>query len=206
MRRKDGRGKAHNLYFYRSCIVGNNARNRTLARVVLAALFAALTATGAFIAIPVGAIPIVLQNMFAMLSGLLMGPFLGGAAVLLYLAAGAIGAPVFAGGTGGFVHFAAPAGGFLYGYFLAAVVAGFIASSPRAEEKTRRWRIITAAVAGMLVVYVPGVIQLKILYNMTWKAAFLTGCVPFLIGDAIKTAAAIIIAPRLRSLIGDATH
>jgi biotin transport system substrate-specific component len=186
--------------------VGNNKKSRTLVRIVLAALFAALTAAGAFIAIPVGSIPIVLQNLFAMLSGLLLGPFLGGAAVLLYLAAGAIGAPVFAGGAGGFVHFAAPSGGFLYGYFLAAVVAGIIASSPRAEQKTRRWRIITAAVAGMLVVYVPGVIQLKMLYNMTWKAALLAGCVPFLIGDAIKTAAAIIIAPQLRSLIGDATH
>jgi biotin transport system substrate-specific component len=177
-----------------------------LARVVLVALFAALTAAGAFIAIPVGPVPIVLQNMLAMLSGLSLGPFLGGGAVLLYLAAGAIGAPVFAGGAGGFVHFAAPSGGFLYGYLLAAIVAGLIASSPRAEQKTRRWRIIAAAVVGMLVVYVPGVIQLKILYNMTWKAALLAGCAPFLIGDAIKTVAAIIIAPRLRSLIGDATH
>ncbi|MDR2784147.1 MAG: biotin transporter BioY, partial [Treponema sp.] len=122
------------------------------------------------------------------------------------LAAGAIGAPVFAGGAGGFVHFMAPSGGFLYGYFLAAVVAGFIAGRPRADQKTRLWRIIAASVAGMLVVYVPGVIQLKILFAMTWKTAFFTGCVPFLIGDAVKTAVAVIIAPRLRSLIGDATH
>ncbi|MDR0375881.1 MAG: biotin transporter BioY [Treponema sp.] len=186
--------------------MGNNKKRQTLARTVLVALFAALTSAGAFIAIPVGAIPIVLQNLFAMLSGLILGPFLGGAAVLLYLAAGAIGAPVFAGGAGGFVHFATPSGGFLYGYFLAAVVAGLIASSPRAEKKTRRWRIVAAAVAGMLAVYIPGVIQLKILYNMTWKAAFFAGCIPFLIGDAVKTTSAIIIAPRLRSLIADATH
>ncbi|MDR2792556.1 MAG: biotin transporter BioY, partial [Treponema sp.] len=122
------------------------------------------------------------------------------------LAAGAIGAPVFAGGAGGFVHFMAPSGGFLYGYFLAAVVAGFIAGSPRADQKMRLWRLIVAAIVGMLVIYIPGVVQLKILYAMTWKTAFFAGCVPFLIGDAIKTAAAVIIAPRLRSMIGDVTH
>jgi biotin transport system substrate-specific component len=184
----------------------NNKKKRTLIRVVLSALFAALTAAGAFIAIPVGSIPIVLQNLFAMLSGLLLGPFLGGAAVLLYLIAGAIGAPVFAGGAGGFVHFMAPSGGFLYGYFLAAVTAGFIAGTPRAERKTALLRIIAAAVAGMLVIYVPGVIQLKILYKMTWTTALLAGFVPFLIGDAIKTVVAVLIAPRLRSLIGDVTQ
>ncbi|MDR2192941.1 MAG: biotin transporter BioY [Treponema sp.] len=184
-----------------------NKKDRTRrVSIVLVALFAAVTAAGAFIAIPVGAVPIVLQNLFAMLSGLLLGPFLGGSAVLLYLAVGTIGAPVFAGGAGGFVHFIAPSGGFLYGYFLGAVVAGLIAGSPHTERKVRLWRIIVAAISGMLVIYIPGVIQLKIQSGMAWKAAFLAGCVPFLPLDAGKTVVAIIIAPRLRSMIGDVTH
>ena len=66
----------------------NREGSRTLIRIALIALFAALTAAGAFIAIPIGPVPIVLQNLFALLSGLILGPLMGGASVGLYLLAG----------------------------------------------------------------------------------------------------------------------
>jgi biotin transport system substrate-specific component len=142
--------------------------------------------------------------MFAMLSGLLMGPFLGGGSVLLYLIAGAIGLPVFSGASGGFAHFLSPSGGYLYGYFLSAVVAGAIAGKPRLDAQTPLWRIIVAGVFGMLVIYIPGVVQLKIILSYTqWSEALITGFFPFLIGDAIKCAAAIAAAARLRRLIAN---
>jgi biotin transport system substrate-specific component len=72
-----------------------------LKRMVYAALMAALTATGAYIAIPIGPVPIVLQNLFIMLAGLLLGGRWGLISVGVYLLAGAVGLPVFAGGTGG---------------------------------------------------------------------------------------------------------
>jgi biotin transport system substrate-specific component len=179
-------------------------KRKRLVHISLVALFAALTAAGTFIAVPLGPVPFVLQNMFAMLSGLLMGPFLGGGAVLLYLAAGAIGAPVFSGASGGFVHFLSPSGGYLYGYFLSAVTAGFIAGTPRMESRTPLRRIIIAGVLGLLVVYIPGVVQLRIVLSYTrWSEAFITGFFPFLIGDSIKCAAAVVIAPRLRRLIAN---
>ena len=62
-------------------------------------------------AIPVGPIPIVLQNALAVLAGLLLGPLFGGLSVLLFLVAGAVGLPVFSGGSGGFAVFAGPTGG-----------------------------------------------------------------------------------------------
>jgi biotin transport system substrate-specific component len=145
----------------------------------------------------------VLQNLFALLSGLILGPWLGGAAVAVYLIAGAIGAPVFAGATGGFVRFLGPTGGFLYGYFLAAVLAGLIAGRPRQGLKTPLWRIIPAAAAGMLVVYVPGLIQLKAVAGLSWAGAFAAGFLPFLIGDTAKAVAAVLISPRLRTLTAD---
>ena len=58
-----------------------------LQKLVLASLFAALTAVGAFIAIPIGPVPIVLQNLFVMLMGLLLGPRWGLAGVAAYLLA-----------------------------------------------------------------------------------------------------------------------
>ncbi len=183
----------------------NKKKNKqmSLVRLTLVALFAALTAAGAFVTVPVGIVPIVLQNMFAMLSGLLLGPVMGALAVLLYLVAGALGAPVFAGGAGGLANFLAPSGGFLYGYLLAALVAGLVCGRPRPARKTAIWRIAIAAVAGMLIIYVPGVLQLKVLYAMSWKAAFFAGFVPFIPGDIFKTFAAVLVAPRLRGLIGD---
>jgi biotin transport system substrate-specific component len=98
-------------------------------QLALSCLFAALCCAGAFISIPLPAIPVpvVLSNLFAVLAGLLLGPYWGGFSVFLYLVIGALGFPVFSGGTSGLAHFAGPAGGYLAGYLLAAVMAGFIA-------------------------------------------------------------------------------
>jgi biotin transport system substrate-specific component len=176
---------------------------KTIVRITLVALFAALIAAGTFIAIPVGSVPIVLQNLFALLAGMLLGPVLGGAAVGLYLVAGALGAPIFAGTVGGFGHFAAPSGGYLYGYLLSAVVAGLILGTPRPEKKNGPALVIAAVVLGLLVVYVPGLLWLKSSLNLPWTGAFAAGFVPFLIGDGIKGVVAVLITPRLRSVVAD---
>ena len=69
-----------------------------LRMTVFASLLAALMAAGAFLAIPIGPVPIVLQNMFVLLAGLLLGSRWGLASVAVYLLTGACGLPVFAGG------------------------------------------------------------------------------------------------------------
>jgi biotin transport system substrate-specific component len=121
----------------------------------------------------------------------------------LYLIAGAIGVPVFAGASGGFVHLLGPTGGFLMGYFLAAVIGGLAAGRPRAGVKTSLWRIIPGTVLGLLVIYVPGVIQLKIITGSGWAAALAAGFLPFLIGDAAKGVLAVLLAPRMRRAVAD---
>jgi biotin transport system substrate-specific component len=180
-------------------------KRKAVMGITLTALFGALTAAGTFISIPLpfSPVPIVLQNLFALLAGLVLGPALGGAAVGLYLVAGAIGAPVFAGATGGIARLIGPTGGFLFGYLLAALCAGFIAGSPRPETKTPLWRIIIAAFAGLLVVYVPGVIRLKFALGSGWGGALAAGFIPFIIGDIIKGIIACAIAPRLRRAAAD---
>jgi biotin transport system substrate-specific component len=172
-------------------------KNRhSLVRVSLTALFAALTAAGTFIAIPLPftPVPVVLQNMFALLCGLVLGPAAGGAAVALYLAAGAIGLPVFAGASGGFVRFFGPTGGFLFGYFFSAVTAGLIAGTPRNGKNTPLWRLAVAGVAGMLVVYAPGILGLKLAMKSSWLEAAAVGFTPFIAGDAVKTIVAVAAA------------
>jgi biotin transport system substrate-specific component len=182
-----------------------STNRKTITGITLTALFAALIAAGTFIAIPLpfSPVPVVLQNLFALLSGLILGPLLGSAAVGLYLLAGAIGAPVFAGAAGGFARFLGPTGGFLLGYLLAALTAGLIAGRPRPDVKTPRWRIILAVLAGFLIVYVPGVIRLKFVIDKPWAAAIAGGFTPFIIGDLVKGVLAVIIAPRLRRIAGE---
>jgi biotin transport system substrate-specific component len=179
--------------------------SRFLIRIAFTALFAALTAAGAFIAIPVGPVPIVLQNLLALLSGLVLGPVLGGAAVGLFLLAGLLNFPVFSGGGGGIVRFAGPTGGYLVGYLLAAITAGLIAGRPRANASTKVFqiRIVIAVIAAFLVIYIPGLIWLKVRVNLDWIKTLLTGFVPFVIGDTLKGIAAVIIAPRLRRIAAD---
>jgi biotin transport system substrate-specific component len=181
------------------------SQRRTIIRITLTALFAALIAAGTFIAIPIpgSPIPVVLQNMFALLSGLILGPLLGSAAVGLYLIAGAIGAPVFAGASGGFARFLSPTGGFLIGYLLMALVAGCIVGRSRSQYQAPLWRIVLGIIAGLLALYVPGVIQLKFAIDDTWQGAIAKGFLPFIVGDILKGILAGIITPRLRRVVAD---
>jgi biotin transport system substrate-specific component len=102
-------------------------------KLIAVPLFAAMTAVGGYIAIPLPwtPVPIVLQNFFVFLTGLVLGAKGGAAAIGLFLLAGALGFPVFAGGTGGIGRFVGPTGGYLLSYAAAAWAAGFIASRGR---------------------------------------------------------------------------
>jgi biotin transport system substrate-specific component len=135
---------------------------------------------------------------------------MGGAAVLLYLLAGVLGLPVFAGGIGGIARFAGPTGGFLVGYFLMAVTAGAILGRPRAGKRVPLPRLIAAIAAGILVVYIPGILWLRFgPTHLSWTKALFAGVgvLPFpfvfFVGDALKGIAAALIAPRLRALASD---
>jgi biotin transport system substrate-specific component len=84
--------------------------------MVYASLLAALTAATALISIPVGDVPVVLYNFFILLMGLLLGRRWGTASIAVYLLAGSLGLPVFAGGKGGLAILLGPTGGYLIGF------------------------------------------------------------------------------------------
>lgn len=168
-----------------------------LRMMVFAALMAALMAVGAFISIPVGPVPIVLQNMFVLLAGLLLGSRWGLASVAVYLLAGAVGLPVFAGGLGGIGRLAGPTGGYLLGYLPAVWIAGFI------SEKTggRMVGDVAAMVCASAAVYACGASWLKVLTAMTWSKTLAVGLYPFVLGDGLKIAAAAAIVRALRPVV-----
>ena len=165
--------------------------------MIYASLFAALMAAGAYMAIPIGPVPIVLQNMFVFLSGLLLGSRWGLASVAVYLLAGIVGLPVFAGGTGGIGRIFGPTGGFLLGYLPVGFLVGRMA-----ERLPRRmvWDV-AAMTAGAMLLYACGVSWLAAVTGLPASKALALGMAPFLPGDALKIAAAALIARAVRPVM-----
>lgn len=168
-----------------------------LRMTVYASLFAALVAVGAFISIPIGPVPIVLQNFFVLLAALLLGPRWGLAAVGVYLLAGIFGLPVFAGGTAGIGRIMGPTGGYLLGYLPAVFVTAWLSR----KGGQRIWIDIAAMICGSLIVYGCGVPWLKMVTGMPFAKAVTVGMLPFLIGDALKIAAAVPVVKALRPVV-----
>jgi biotin transport system substrate-specific component len=169
----------------------------SLRMTVMASLFAALIAVGAFLAIPIGPVPIYLANFFVLLAGLVLGYHWGVATVSVYLLAGILGLPVFSGGTGGLGRILGPTGGYLLAYFPAVLMVGLI------SDKTKPSVIgdIFAMLVATAIIYGIGVTWLKMIMGMTWGKSIAVGMMPFLIGDGIKIASAIPVARVLRPLV-----
>ncbi|EHI49187.1 hypothetical protein HIMB100_00007560 [SAR116 cluster alpha proteobacterium HIMB100] len=153
----------------------------------------AVLAVSAHIKIPFYPVPVTMQTLAVLAIGMTYGTRLGGATVLGYLGAGAAGAPVFAGGAG-IAYMMGPTGGYLLGFFVAAIVLGALA-----ERGWTRSMITTAAamVLGNAIIYLLGVSWLA---NLIGSAkAFEFGLLPFLYGDALKLVIAAVGVPFLWS-------
>jgi biotin transport system substrate-specific component len=170
-------------------------------RVFAVATFTLLTALSAHVAVwmPGTMVPVSLQTLVVLMSGLLLGPRLGAAAQTAYLMAGASGLPVFAGGLG-VAYLFGPTGGYLLAFPVAAAVAGHLASHARGGPMLRTVVLAAAAVAATLVVYAGGWAQLTALTGDAGTALRL-GVLPFLAGDAAKVVMAVVLAGRLRGRV-----
>lgn len=134
--------------------------NKTV-MICMCALFAALTAVGAFIKIPIPYVPFTLQYLFTMLAGLLLGGNLGAVSVAVYVVMGLAGVPIFAEG-GGISYVLKPSFGYLIGFIIGAYVTGKIAN---AVSNPSFPRLFTANFAGLLVVYLCGMVYYYIAAN-----------------------------------------
>jgi biotin transport system substrate-specific component len=166
--------------------------------VAVGALLVALSAQFV-VPVPLSPVPMTLQPLAVLVVGGLLGASAGVSALILYIALGALGLPVFAGGGAGFLHLIGPTGGYLLAFPVAAGVTGAVVGhAPRSVL-----RVLLACVLGMVVIHLGGVAQLALLGGNP-AAAFRMGLLPFLTGDLLKIglAAAVILAvgPRLRPL------
>lgn len=166
--------------------------------IARAAVFAALTGAFAYVSIPYPLSPanVTLQVLGVFLAGLLLGPLWGGAAMVLYLLAGALGAPVFSEGAAGFGVLLGPTGGYLLSYPLAAVLVGWIAHGGvevRSLATASVPRLVGAMATAVVLIYALGIPFLWYNLDMTLPTAIVTGAVVFVPAEAAKMAAAISI-------------
>ena len=175
---------------------------RTLTRT---ALFAALTAAGAFIRIPLGYSSITLQFFFTAMAGCLLGPVWGPVSQAVYVALGLIGLPIFTQG-GGLTYLLQPTCGFLIGLIPAAWVIGLLT----VHRPPHPIRTALACLAGLAMLYAVGLPYMAVILNqymgkgMGFSAILWAGMLPFLPGDMLKIAVTAALAPLLQKRLSAA--
>lgn len=175
--------------------------NSLLRNLVLVLAGSLLLTASAKLQVPFYPVPITLQTFFVVVIGMAYGARLGGITVLCYLAEGALGLPVFAGTPEkgiGLAYMLGGTGGYLVGFFLAAVLCGHLA------ERGFDRRPLTAALAmalGMCAIYLPGLAWLGVLFGFD-QPLLAWGLLPFLAGDLAKIAVGTAALPLAWKLLG----
>jgi biotin transport system substrate-specific component len=171
-----------------------NGQVKAVRLAVLAVLGTLLLTLSAKLHVPFYPVPMTFQTLVVLGLGMAYGWRLGAATVALYLLQGALGLPVFSGTPEkgiGLAYLLGPTGGYLFGFFLAAGVCGWLAE--------RGWdrSVITTALAmliGNVIIYVPGLLWLCSLFG--WDKPILEwGLTPFILGDAMKLTLAAVLMP-----------
>ena len=168
--------------------------------IVMISLFAALTAVGAFIRIPIPYVPFTLQTLMVMLAGLILGSRPAALSQLLYLAIGLLGLPIFAQG-GGPGYILQPSFGFLVGFIAGAYLIGRMVEE---VERLSLPRTLAALLLGQVAIYIFGIAYLH--FNLNFiihkPTSFLTtikvGLLVFLPGDIFKTFVAVLVVAPIR--------
>jgi biotin transport system substrate-specific component len=191
LKNKNDRGRSVQLKQSKSY----SSQSPELRMMVFASLFAALTAAGAYIQIPIpfSPVPVTLQVFFVLLAGCILKSKWGSLSMIVYSLLGIAGLPVFAGGSSGIGVLLGPTGGYIIGFILAAYTIGKL--SEKTEKSTRSPLLVNTLnmSAGISIIYLCGVLQLMIVTQIGLGVALTLGAIPFLPGEIVKTAVATYI-------------
>jgi biotin transport system substrate-specific component len=170
----------------------------TVRDLTMISLFTALICVSSYIRIdlPYGA-PLTAQTLAVMLAGSILAPRQAAFSLFTYLLLGAVGAPIFAGGTAGLPIILGKTGGYLIGFLVGAVVISLM----RGKKSSLIRLSIANVVGGIIVVNLLGAFWLNYITGMGMAKTFMLGVLPFIPGDLIKAAAATIIAIKLNKYI-----
>ncbi|MDH5188286.1 MAG: biotin transporter BioY [Rhodospirillaceae bacterium] len=177
--------------------------SNVLKGIILALFGSVLLTISAKIHVPFYPVPMTMQTLVVLSLGMALGSRLGAATVLLYLAEGAMGLPVFSGTPEkglGVAYMMGPTGGYLLGFVVAAWFTGFLAE--RGWDRGFASTAI-AMVAGNAIIYTFGLLWLGSILG--WNKPIIEwGMTPFLLGDVTKIAMAVILMPLAWKALGKA--
>ena len=165
--------------------------NKT-AEMTKMALMVAMNCVSAYIIIPLpfSLSPIALQTLIVNLTGYVLSAKQAFMTMLVYLLVGLAGVPVFTGGSAGPGKLFGPTGGYIIGFLFTAVFLAYF----RGEKYSFKRYALLGCVIGIPLIYVFGVVQLKLITGMGWDKAIMTGALPFIPLDIVKCLAAAVIA------------
>ncbi len=167
-----------------------------LTLVLGGSLLVALSAQAAF-PLPFSPIPVTAQTLAVLLVGALLGSVRGGVSLLLYLAQGVAGLPVFAAGGAGVAYFLGPTGGYLLGFVAGATLTGLLAE--RGWDR-RIGTTLMAMLLGTAVIYATGLVWLAVFAGA--ENVLAAGLYPFLPGAVVKIVVAALLLPTGWRLLG----
>lgn len=166
---------------------------------VLAFAGSLLLAISAKIQVPFWPVPMTMQTYVVLVLGAMLGARLGVTTVLVYLAEGAAGLPVFAGTPEkgiGLAYMVGPTGGYLAGFLIAVAIVGLLAE--RGWDKSV-WKLFLAMAIGHAVIFACGLGWLA--QSIGWEKAWLAGAVPFYLATAFKTGLGAVTLPAAWTLV-----
>ena len=165
--------------------------NKT-AEMTKMALMVAMNCVSAYIIIPLpfSLSPLALQTMIVNLTGYVLNAKQAFMTMLVYLLVGLADVPVFTGGSAGPGKLFGPTGGYIIGFLFTAVFLAYF----RGEKYSFKRYALLGCVIGIPLIYVFGVVQLKLITGMGWDKAIMTGALPFIPLDIVKCLAAAVIA------------
>lgn len=174
--------------------------NKT-AEMTKMALMVAMNCVSAYIIIPLpfSLSPLALQTLIVNLTGYVLNAKQAFMTMLVYLLVGLAGVPVFTGGSAGPGKLFGPTGGYIIGFLVTAVFLAYF----RGEKYNFKRYALLGCVIGIPLIYVFGVVQLKLITGMGWDKAILTGALPFIPLDIVKCLAAAVIAGPINRIFTD---
>lgn len=173
--------------------------NANLKQLTKMSICVALLCVSAYISFPLPFTPIMItaQTIVINLIALLLSPKQSAITVAVYILLGAVGLPVFSGGTAGIGRLLGPTGGFILGFLIAAPL---ISLAKGKTNSFKRYLLVTVAI-GMPVIYLFGTIQLALLNKISFAAALSAAVLPYILGDVLKCLAASYLGKVLNKVL-----
>ncbi|MDO8462576.1 MAG: biotin transporter BioY [Deltaproteobacteria bacterium] len=168
-------------------IAVTGTRRIVVSRHAGALFFALAIGLGASLRVylPFTPVPITCQSLFILFGASLLKRYYSLEMIGLYLLFGGLGLPFFAAGIGGWSYLLGPTGGYLVGFVLMTAVLGF-----GLDHCPKRWQQLLLFVVAAKIVFIPGLLWLKLFLHADWSKTLALGFYPFILGDFLKIALA----------------